>query len=68
VTVEIRRGKTVEASGDTVDEALWELKRNRPGDHIYPAYRSIDSTEITGVDVRPHDDEMKIIKMTVVTK
>lgn len=68
MSVQIKNGKTVEASGDDVQEALWDLKRNRPGDLIYPAYASLGSTEIVGVHVRPADDEMKVIEMKVVSQ
>lgn len=64
--VEIRKGKTVEASGDTVEEALWELKRNHKGDHIYPVHESLGSSRVVGVHIRPAKDEMKVIELTVV--
>lgn len=68
MTVEIRKDGQVEASGDTVAEALWELKRNRPGDHIYPDSGPV----IRFVDVRPSakgDDgygEMAVERLLVV--
>ena len=68
MTVEIRNGKNVEATGDTVEEALWDLKRNRKGDLIYPVHASLESTEIVGVHVRPAEDEMTVLDMKVVTK
>lgn len=66
MTVEIRNGKKVEATGETVQEALWELKRNRPGDLLYPVQADLGSSVITGVHVRLGDDEMKVIEMDVV--
>lgn len=68
MSVEIKNGKAVEASGDTVQEALWDLKRTRPGDYIYPVHASLESTQVVGVHVRPADDQMKVIEMKVVEK
>lgn len=66
--IEIRSNKTVVASGDTVQEAIWELKRNRPGDLIYPDSGAV----IAFVDIRPGDKgadglgEMKAERLLVV--
>ncbi len=63
--IEIRNKKKVEASGDTVAEVIWELKRNRPDDLFYPRVKAEGSTEIVGVDVRTGEGHMTVIEMTV---
>ena len=64
MTVWIKHGKKIEARGDTAQEALWELKRNRPDDFIYPVQPE-HSTEITGVHVRTGEDHMDVLELTV---
>ena len=65
MTVKLMNRKKVEAQGDTVEEAIWELKRNRPddADFIYPVN---PDGPIVGVHVRTGEDHMDVIELTVV--
>lgn len=66
--VSLLDGKKKVAVGESLEEAIWALKRDRPDDFIYPVLKALGSSEYKAVDVRTGGDHMTVIRLTVKTE